>query len=89
MTSHGITDDESPFEGSIKPSRVKEIIYEIEKYNNESNLYFSVKPAFTIGKWNLRYSKLAYGFDYCEDLGVKTIKFNDFLDKTINLTSIP
>ncbi len=80
MTSHGIEDAESPMRGLIQPSIVKKAVLRIHKFNEINNCNLKARLTFTIGKWNLQHSQIEKYFDYCEELGISTIRFNEFFD---------
>lgn len=80
MTSHGISDYESPFQGVTKPSVVKQAVALIKNFNKEFSQSIQVSLIFTIGKWNCNYETVGKYFNYCEELGVNILRVNQFID---------
>jgi MoaA/NifB/PqqE/SkfB family radical SAM enzyme len=83
MTSHGITDGESPFRGIIQPSTVREAVRRIQAFNAGRAAPLRVSLTFTIGRWNASPERLQAYLDYCEELGIDMLRLNNYCDHTL------
>jgi hypothetical protein len=83
ITSHGITDGESPVRGVVPPSRVHEAALRIELFDQDQSRQLRISLTFTIGTSNLGRERLR-GFRCWADLGIDILWRNKHCDDTLD-----
>ena len=80
MTSHGTEDKERPFKGLTQPGVVREAVRLVQDFSERHQWAFRIILTFTISQRNRSKEHIWRYFDYCEELGVDVIRFNQFAD---------